>query len=46
MKGDLSLSFFIHYNEDRQMEEFDDSEDLHITGGSMDVDIDVDKVMR
>ena len=29
-KGDLSLSFFIHYNEDRQMEDFD-NEDLFIT---------------
>ena len=31
LKGELSLSLFIHYNEDRQMEEFDDSEDLFIT---------------
>ena len=31
LKGDLSLTLFIHYNEDRQMEDFDDSEDLFIT---------------
>ena len=31
IEGDISLSLFIHYNEDRQIEDFDDSEDLFIT---------------
>ena len=32
LEGDnISLSLFIHYNEDRQIEDFDDSEDLFIT---------------
>ena len=30
LKGDLSLALFINYNEDRQMEDFD-NEDLFIT---------------
>ena len=30
LKGELSFSLFIHYNEDRQMEDFD-NEDLFIT---------------
>ena len=31
LEGDISLSLFIHYNEERQIEDFDDSEDLFIT---------------
>ena len=30
LQGDLSLSLFIHYNEDRQMEDFEFSEEPHI----------------
>ena len=31
LQGDLSLSLFIHYNEDRQMEDVDDSETPFMT---------------
>ena len=31
LEGDLSITLYINYNEDRQMEDFDDSEDLFIT---------------
>ena len=30
LKGELSLSLFMHYNEDRQMEDADTSEEHHI----------------
>jgi len=30
LKGELSLSFYIHYNEDRQMEDADNSQDKYI----------------
>ena len=35
LQGDLSLSLFIHYNEDRQMEDVDNSETPFITINSI-----------
>ena len=35
LQGDLSLSLFIHYNEDRQMEDVDNSERPFITINSI-----------
>ena len=35
LKGDLSLSLFIHYNEDRQIEDVDNSETPFITINSI-----------
>ena len=30
LKGELSIAFFIHYNEDRQMEDIDDTENYNV----------------
>ena len=39
LKGELSLLLFIHYNEDRQMEDMDNTEEQSIIVGTIGINI-------